>query len=334
MARTVDLSEEMKEWGPARLIPTTGIRGQQEQEIRATSVLLAVMHAVPEFAAQLLAYGRAPAGKFAAYETFTEVTLADAVSGDKVRPDGAIVVRRGKTVWRCLVEVKTGRATLSATQIEQYVRVANQMGFDAVMTISNEIASSAGECPVRLDRRLTRNVTLFHLSWFRILTEAVLAHVHRGVADPDQAWILAELIAYLRHPKSGAGDFQDMGPHWTKIRDGARHRTLRAADPAVRDVARHWEEFMQYLCLQLCQHLGRDVDPIYPRKIDRAARLAGVASKLAETGVLKGSISVPDAVGPVTVEADLQARMVTIGTEVRAPTKGAPRPASTGCYGN
>ena len=37
------------EWHPARLIPTVGIRGQEEQEKRATSSLLAVMRAVPEF---------------------------------------------------------------------------------------------------------------------------------------------------------------------------------------------------------------------------------------------------------------------------------------------
>ena len=41
-------------WHPARLIPTGGIKGQQEQEKRATSVLLAVLKAVPEFAQAVL----------------------------------------------------------------------------------------------------------------------------------------------------------------------------------------------------------------------------------------------------------------------------------------
>lgn len=36
-------------WHAARLIPTTGIEGAQEQEERATSSLLAVMHAVRGF---------------------------------------------------------------------------------------------------------------------------------------------------------------------------------------------------------------------------------------------------------------------------------------------
>jgi len=42
------------DWHPARLIPTAGIRGQEEQEKRATSSLLAVMRAVPEFGHALL----------------------------------------------------------------------------------------------------------------------------------------------------------------------------------------------------------------------------------------------------------------------------------------
>jgi hypothetical protein len=46
-------------WMPARLIPVAGIRGQDEQEIRAASSLLAVMGAVDEFGRVLLKDRRA-----------------------------------------------------------------------------------------------------------------------------------------------------------------------------------------------------------------------------------------------------------------------------------
>ena len=49
-------------WQPASLIPTSGIRGADEQERRATSALLAVMMAVPEFSRSLLKKVQAPAG--------------------------------------------------------------------------------------------------------------------------------------------------------------------------------------------------------------------------------------------------------------------------------
>src|SRR5215203_6268731 len=92
-------------WHPARLIPTAGIRGQEEQEKRATSSLLAVMHAVPEFGHALVKELGAP--KSPQIETYTEVRCKTQ-DGRTISPDGAVVCRRGKKAWTCLVEVKTG----------------------------------------------------------------------------------------------------------------------------------------------------------------------------------------------------------------------------------
>ncbi len=82
-------------WHPARLIPTGGIKGHQEQEKRATSVLLAVLKAVPEFAEAILKPIGAPKGQIS---TYVEVQLKG-TDGKVHIPDGAIVVRRGKTKW-------------------------------------------------------------------------------------------------------------------------------------------------------------------------------------------------------------------------------------------
>src|SRR4051812_15446253 len=117
-------------WMPARLIPVAGIRGQDEQEIRAASSLLAVMGSVDEFGKALLREVGAPAGRIT---TFTEVPLKDA-EGKTLRPDGAITVERGKTSWRCLVEVKTGNAPLKADQVSNYLDLAREHEFDAVLT--------------------------------------------------------------------------------------------------------------------------------------------------------------------------------------------------------
>ena len=54
-------------WHQARLIPTSGISGVEEQERRATSALLAVMSAVREFSKALLNPLGAPAGTVEAY---------------------------------------------------------------------------------------------------------------------------------------------------------------------------------------------------------------------------------------------------------------------------
>lgn len=212
--------EHPDDWQPARLIPVAGIRGQDEQERRATSALLAVMRAVPEFGHALVAGIGAPKGRIS---TFAEVQLRDG-DGNVSIPDGAIVIERGRTTWRALVEVKTGSAPLQSEQVSRYLDLAREQGFDTVLTISNQITARPSDSPVTVDKRKLRKVGFYHLSWWRIITEAVLQSQFRGVSDPDQAWILGELIAYLDHENSGASGFQDMGQSWPRVRDGAPPR--------------------------------------------------------------------------------------------------------------
>ena len=100
-------------WQQARLIPTSGINGAQEQERRATSALLAVMTAVKEYGRTLTKGLGAHAGDI---ETFIEVEFD--LDGKKVVPDGLIRVNRGSRVWAALVEVKTGRNELQSEQLE------------------------------------------------------------------------------------------------------------------------------------------------------------------------------------------------------------------------
>jgi hypothetical protein len=307
-------------WMPARLIPVAGIRGQDEQEIRAASSLLAVMSSVDEFGRGLLKEIGAPAGRIS---TFTEIPLEDS-DGKTLRPDGAITVERGQTSWRCLIEVKTGNAPLNGEQVSNYLDLAREHEFDAVLTISNQISGGPTDIPVTVDRRKLRRVDLRHLSWWRILTEAVMQHQHRGVKDPDQAWILGELIAYLEHEKSGAVGFEDMGQNWVRVRNSARDGTIRTTEPAVRDVVDRWEQFIEYLCLGLSQDLGVQVLSAQSKAKDGERWTEALLTALEAAGKLTGSFRVPGAVGPIDVEADLRARLTRTSVKVNAPKDGRP----------
>src|SRR3954465_7473732 len=145
---SVNGSHPRESWAPARLIPTVGIKGQDEQERRATSSLLAVMRAVPEFGHALLKELGAP--KSPVIETFAEVRFKDA-DGKTVVPDGAIVCRRGQKEWTCLVEGKTAGAPLRPQQVNSYLDIARDNGFDGVLTISNQITARSDESPVSVD---------------------------------------------------------------------------------------------------------------------------------------------------------------------------------------
>lgn len=308
-------------WHVARLIPTTGIGGAEEQEKRATSSLLAVMHAVPEFGRSLLVHAGAPAGRI---RTFTEIQIKDLDNGTTSIPDGAILVERGASRWCALLEVKTAGNQLSKEQVERYLDLARINSFDAVITLSNDITSGPAVSPIAIDVRKTKKVSLRHLSWFQVTTEAVLQHRHRKVSDPDQAWLLGELIAYLENEKSGAGGFEDMGDQWVTVRDEARARTLNANSKGAREIARRWEQYAEYLAMVLEQELGRDVTVVWSRKVEPGARLDQAVRRMVDDGTLTASIKVPDAAAPIDIEVNLRTREVTTAVTLTAPREGRP----------
>ena len=313
------IGSEPDGWKHARLIPTTGTRSQQEQEKRATSCLLAVMHGVPEFGHALLHHLGAP--RSPAIETFAEVRLKD-TQGKTVIPDGAVVCRRAGKAWTALVEVKTGTAHLKDEQVTSYVDVARANGFDGVLTISTQITATVDESPVSVSGVKLRSVCLWHLSWWWILTEAVVQQRYRKIADPDQEWVLRELIHYLSNDASGAFGFEDMGESWVQVRKAAHEGILRHTDPGARDVAERWEQFTQYLALSFSQELGAAVTVQRPRKKGTAERIDAAAKTLAADGTMDASLRVPDAIGPLEIRTDLRSKQTTVSVTIDAPTEG------------
>jgi hypothetical protein len=303
------------DWVPARLIPTAGIRGQAEQESRATSALLAVLTAVPAFAQRFLKAMNAPRGRVT---TYTEVRLKGS-DGKTHIPDGAIMVEKGSKRWSCLLEVKTSTASLETDQVHRYLDMARQHGFDGVLTLSNDIVADPEALPFKLNGQKRGKLTVRHVSWWQVLTEAVIQHRFRGIDDPDQAWILGELIRYLTDERSGASGFQGMGSDWVRLRDAARNGTLRSSDSEAASVAARWEQLTEFLCLQLSQELGVAVRRIKSPGKSAADRLDEAVALLVGDGKLHSGIRVPDAVGPIEIEADLRSRRLTTSVGIEAP---------------
>ncbi len=306
-------------WQAARLFSISGVGTAEEQEKRATSGLLAAMMGVPAFARALNARFGAPVGTV---ETYLEVPFH--LGESTVYPDGVIRVARGARIWTGLLEVKTGTGQLRRDQVENYLDVAREQGYDAVITLSNEIAPHAGEHPVAVDRRKLRKTTLFHLSWAEVLHEAKMTLVHRGAGSTLQAWLLAELIRYLEHPRSGAASFDDMGQAWVPVREAIAAGTLRASDRKVPAVADAWTRLVRHLCLRLSSDLGVTVAQALPRKLatDPASRIKAVTTRLATDGVLEAVLKVPLAAGPLTVVADLRTSQVRVSVHLQAPQEG------------
>ena len=311
------MSEET--WHQARLIPTSGINGAPEQERRATSALLAVLSIVPDYSKALLSGVGASAGNVT---TYIEVPFE--IDEQRVYPDGLIRVKRGAKEWTALVEVKTGKNVLETQQLENYLDVARANTFDALITISNEIPPVPGQHPTTVDKRKLRKVAIHHWSWSYVLATAIVQKEHRGVSDPEQAWILGELIRYLEHDRSGALELDDMGPNWVAVREAVSAGTLRANDKTAPEIVSRFDALLRYASLRLGQQLGTDVTPLLTRAevANPASRASALLASLVANGELTGTIRIPNAVAPVTVVADLRANRVTCYVDVNAPQEG------------
>lgn len=303
----------------ARLIPVSGINNATEAEMRATSALLAVVSVVRDLSLALFGPLGASAAKKAQVETFIE-TKFKLRDGTVVRPDGLVQITYGSSTWRALVEVKTGDNPLQAEQLLNYLNLAREQGIEAVVSISNEIGVGTEHPCEGVRVKANSKVRLAHLAWTEILALAVRAKVHRGVSDPEQAWILGELIRYLEHPASGALDFTDMGVHWVAVRDGARTATLHKGGEELRAVVHRWDQLVRFASLRLGSSTGVDVHPVVPRAhADPRVRFGHLADQLAGPGLLDATLRIPGSAGDVRIVADLRARQLTASTDVVAP---------------
>lgn len=314
----MQIPDYLKQGDAARLFPVLAVTSK---EGRTTSILLACLSRIDEFAQVMMTSVGQTIGVRGRIECWTEIVLAgDDAKGD--RPDGLIVVRKGKSEYRILVEAKVGKADLAVDQVERYRKLAKETGIDAVLTISNQFATGPQLHPLPEVRKKAGPVPVFHWSWMYILTQADLLRGDDGVADADQAVLLDELLRFLSHESAGVRGFDRMPPDWTELnRLISAGGSVPTRSPEAVAVVDAWHQETRDLALILSRQTGTAVRERLPRAIasDPAARQKAQFADLRETQCLRASFDIPDAAGPMDVVVDLRGRVVEVGMTVRAP---------------
>ncbi|MFI2644788.1 TerD family protein [Streptomyces sp. NPDC018610] len=309
-------------WRAARLFPVSTLKSDRDREMRATSVLLSVMAQVPEFGRRLTAAFGAPAGRM---ETFTEVTLPH---GDTPRrPDGVIRVERAGKLWTALVETKTNGNALKSDQVQAYMDIAARRGYEAVITLSNDVALEGSPLvDVKIDQRRKHKVGLWHLSWAEVAHQAQMLIRHEGVGNAAHAWLLHELLHYLQHDNSGCHGFQNMGPAWVPVRNGIDDETLCQGDARALEVVESWERLIRQVCLGLGGELGQKVLPVQRAKrgTDPGARRSDLADRLCRDGRLSAELRIEGTPGVLAITADLRTGKLRTSIDIPAPEQGYP----------
>ncbi len=313
---------ENDSWKSARLFPAGALKSDKEREGRATSVLLSVMAEVPEFGRRLTAAFGAPAGRM---QTFTEVALPHGETPK--RPDGVIRVERAGKLWTALVEVKTNGNALRSDQVQNYMDIAARRGYEAVITLSNDVALEGRPLvEVKTDGRRKHKVALWHLSWAEVAHQAQMLIRHEGVGNAAHAWLLQELLHYLQHDNSGCHGFQNMGPAWVPVRRGIDTETLCRGDGRAVEVVESWERLIRQVCLRLGGELGQKALPVQRgrRSADPHSRRTVLADRLCDEGRLAAELRVDGAPGVLAITADLRTGKLRTSVEVAAPEGSYP----------
>lgn len=308
---------------PARLIPVVA---DSSREQRITSALLAVLKSVDEFGKHMLQAVGAPVTKTSKIDCWTEVVFKRTTDEQKSRPDGLIILTLGSKKWSAMIEAKVGTAELTREQVETYLDIAKENGVNAVITISNQFATLPTHHPIVVNKRKTKAVSLFHWSWQAIMSEAILLAEHKGVADPDQAFLLRELIRFLDHQASGVLAFTRMGLGWQElciaIQQGS---SISKNAPYVFNSLRDWYQLAEFISLKLSLAVGRSVSINISRSHaqDPQQRLNHSTEALLSRQELEAEFIIPDAAARLKVTADLKRRTIASSMRLSAPADRA-----------
>lgn len=231
------------------------------------------------------------------------------------RADGVIVVQRGQTEWKALVEVKVGAARLAKDldQVAEYHRQASSLGFDAFVTISNEPAMPGGDPPKdvssAIDGRRARRCPVHHIQWRDLLGDAqalIDKDLEENVEDTDQAWMLEEWIRYVTDEASGILEPATLGPCWTDVLEQAAHSRLQARSAELTDVVTHWIGYSGEVGYRL-RLLGIQVNPKLSRKerADPDYLIRRLCDCCERDGVLAAEWRVPGPIAAIRCEVHL-----------------------------
>ena len=313
------LDDILKDAQRARLIPTVA---DSRKEERIVSVLLATLTVVHPFAEQLLERCGVRLGKTSDLRSYTEVEFAAADGSKKDRPDGVLSLLTRKSRWTALVEAKIDNNDISEGQVHRYAEIARELGIDAVVTLSNQLAPLPSHVPYTVPKRLSNRIGFFHISWINVLTQAALILRDNEELSREQAFILEEMARYFEHPSSGVRRFDKMNSEWRSLVLGVRNeQQFKRSSSEIENTVASWHQEERDICLLLSRRIGERVDIRLSRKYqaDAALRLRDACDSLIASQELRCAFSVPNAASDLEVAVNLQRRTISCSMKLNPP---------------
>ncbi len=317
MTKKEEQPEYLSAGEKARLIPVVS---ETSKEDRASSILLAVLASVHEYAEVMFKSIGKRIGERSKIETYTQVAFKSKTDEDQLRPDGLIIIKTGRSEWRALVEAKIGDEKLDAEQIKKYLALAKQHNIDAVITISNQLSALRSHHPIAFSKQELKRVELYHFSWMSILVEAILLRSSGGVKDKSQQYILDEMCRYYEHDKTGVSSFTNMNKEWKDVVSSVRTESALSSKD-VENTVISWHQEARDICLILSCKIEARVSLHLSKKHKESPqeRIKDDCNLLASDKKLVCNLDIPNAASKLAVTANLNTRSVNCCMTLEAP---------------
>lgn len=315
----------------ARLIPHVNLKQNEE---RLTSIVLASVKIVPEFADVLLASLGQRIGTRSKIDCFVELQLERNAKTNKAseRPDGLIVHRTGRSQWICLIEAKSGNDKLDLAQVEKYIKLAERHNgqrstqknpvpnIDAFLTITNDFVAVPEHHPLAKDlpKKLKASPDVYHWSWTYILTQAELLLSQDDFTDLTKRAVIKELVEYMESANSGVQQFTQMNDGWRQFIQLSQKREITNKTKDGQELLENCVSAWHQECRDIVLLLSREVRAPVALKLSRAhtkdarKRLDDDIKKVLNEFVLECEIEVPKAASLISIKADTYGRRLAL----------------------
>jgi hypothetical protein len=143
-----------------------------------------------------------------------------------------------------------------------------------------------------------------------------------GIDDPDQHYILSQVVKYFNHKSSGKVGFTSMNKEWKDLVQKCRNNSsINKLSTEVINTVSSWHQEQRELCLNMWTLIGEKAEVKIPRahKKDPNRRLADDCQALANDKILTMTIQIPNAASDIIVNASLVPRSVTCSMKLDAP---------------
>lgn len=318
------LQEVVKKSKKSALIPTLP---DSRKEEKMTSILLSVFSIAPRLAVSVLEGSNLPNIKAPKIVSFIEVKVEDDAIKDAQkkdsRPDGLLIIKYKGNEWSAFIESKVGNNEIEESQIVRYIDLAKKFDVDAVITFSNQFASTPSHHPLNLSKSKLKGVGLYHYSWLSVLAKSIEAIEKAHVDDPEQSYIISELIRYMDSKDSNVAAELRMSNNWKDVIEKIQKNIpVNKTDRDVEEAVAAWHQLQRYLALQLSRSLNEPVKQYLTRSraSDPAKHLKEDIDDLITSQSLSSEFDIPNAAARLQFKADLAKRNITLSMKLDAPS--------------